>query len=127
MIDRGRNPSSNIADALDRHTIAERTPTMKKTLIASLLFALAIPAAALADGAAIYKTKCNACHGPDGSGQTPVGKNLKIRDLRSAEVQKQTDAELTKLLNEGRGKMPASKLSADDVKAVIAFVRGFKK
>ena len=61
---------------------------MKKTLTCSLLLALALPVVAFADGAAIFKTKCAPCHGADGSGQTPVGKNLKVKDLRSAEVQK---------------------------------------
>jgi mono/diheme cytochrome c family protein len=99
---------------------------MKKTLTCSLLLALALPVVALADGAAIYKTKCAPCHGPDGSGQTPVGKNLKVRDLRSSEVQKLTDADITKVLTEGKGKMPASKLPAPDIKTVIAFVRTLK-
>ena len=99
---------------------------MKKPLICSLLLALALPVVALADGAAIYKTKCAPCHGPDGSGQTPVGKNLKVRDLRSPEVQKLTDAEITKVLTDGKGKMPKSKLAPDDIKLVIAFVRSLK-
>lgn len=99
---------------------------MKKTLTCSLLLALALPVVALADGAALFKTKCAPCHGPDGSGQTPVGKNLKVRDLRSPEAQKLTDAEITKVLTDGKGKMPASKLPADDIKTVIAFVRSLK-
>jgi mono/diheme cytochrome c family protein len=101
---------------------------MKKPLFCAALLAVALPVAAFAaDGAAIYKTKCNACHGPDGSGQTAVGKNLKVKALGSAEVQKLTDAEITKVLTEGKGKMPAAKLPADDMKAVIAFVRTLKK
>jgi mono/diheme cytochrome c family protein len=92
-----------------------------------LLLAIALPITVFADGAAIYKTKCAACHGPDGSGQTPVGKNLKVKDLGSAEVQKLTDAEITKVLTTGKGKMPASKLSPEDIKTVIGFVRGLKR
>jgi len=99
---------------------------MTKALMCSLLFAVALPMAAFADGAALYKTKCAPCHGADGSGQTPVGKSLKVRDLRSAEVQKLSDAEITKVLSAGKGKMPASKLSADDMKAVIGFIRTLK-
>ncbi len=99
---------------------------MKKTLLLALVVVIALPAAVFADGAAIYKTKCNACHGPDGSGQTPVGKGLKLKDLRSPEIQKLTDAEITKALTDGKGKMPASKLSADDIKTVIGYVRSLK-
>jgi cytochrome c6 len=99
---------------------------MKKLMF--LLLALVIALPALADGAAIYKTKCASCHGADGSGQTPVGKSMKIRDLRSPEVQKQTDVELTKIIAGGKGKMPAygKQLSNDDVSALIAHIRTLK-
>ena len=99
---------------------------MTKTFTFFLLLAVALPMAAFADGAATYKTKCAPCHGPDGSGQTPVGKSLKVRDLRSPEVQKLSDAEITRVLADGKGKMPASKLAAADIKAVIGFIRTLK-
>ena len=81
------------------------------------------------DGAAIYKAKCAMCHGPDGAGQTAMGKNLKLRDLRSAEVQKQTDPELTKWITDGKGKMPAykGKLTPVEIAAVVDFIRTLKK
>jgi mono/diheme cytochrome c family protein len=80
------------------------------------------------DGAALYKAKCAACHGPDGGGQTTMGKSMKVRDLRSDEVQKQTDIELTKVISGGKGKMPAfgKQLSTDDVKALIVHIRTLK-
>jgi mono/diheme cytochrome c family protein len=102
---------------------------MKRLItIAALSFAISIPAFAASDGAALYKTKCSTCHGPDGSGQTTMGKNLKLRDLRSAEVQKQTDIELTKIISGGKGKMPpyGKQLSTADVEAIIGFIRTIK-
>jgi mono/diheme cytochrome c family protein len=99
---------------------------MRKALLVMVLV-IALPVAVFADGEAIYKTKCTACHGPDGSGQTPVGKSLKLKDLRSPEIQNLSDAEITKALTDGKGKMPASHLSADDIKAVIGYVRSLKK
>src|SRR5436305_13295437 len=89
----------------------EKRMMMTKTLTCSLLLAVALPMAAFADGAATFKTKCAPCHGADGSGQTPAGKNLKVGDLRSAEVQKLSDAEITKVLSDGKGKVAASKLA----------------
>jgi mono/diheme cytochrome c family protein len=99
---------------------------MTKTLACSLLLAAALPMAAFADGASTFKTNCVPCHGADGSGQTPVGKSLKVRDLRSAEVQKLSDAEITKVVTYGKGKMPARKLAPADIKAVVAFIRTLK-
>ncbi len=92
---------------------------------------LILPRAARADDAAaqLYKTKCAGCHGPDGKGETTMGKALKLRDLASADVQKQSDADLTALISAGRNKMPAygKSLSADQVKSLIGYIRGLAK
>lgn len=101
----------------------------KKTAMLLILAMLIVPAAALADdAAAIYKSKCAICHGPDGSGQTAVGKSLKVRDLRSAEVQKQTDAELEKIISDGREKMPPfkGKITEGDIDNLVKWIRSIK-
>jgi cytochrome c6 len=92
-------------------------------------FIAAVPHTVRADGAAVYKGKCAACHGADGSGNTSVGKNLKLRNLGSPEVQKMTDAELTTVITDGKAKMPAygKKLSADEIKSLVGCIRAFKK
>ncbi len=78
-------------------------------------------------GADVYKAKCAACHGQDGSGNTPVGKSLQVADLRSAAVQSKSDAELIQSVTEGKGNMPAFKgnISDDEIHAVVTFVRTF--
>jgi mono/diheme cytochrome c family protein len=97
--------------------------------VAAALLAIGMPANAAPDGAALYKAKCAMCHGPDGTGQTPTGKAMKVRDFTSADVQKQTDAELTKIVTDGKGKMPVykGKLTDEEIKALVAFIRTFKK
>lgn len=104
---------------------------MRKTLVLTLgvLLVLAAATAMAADGAALFKAKCAACHGADGSGATAVGKAMKIRDLRSADVQKQSNADLTKTIEGGKGKMPVfkGKLSDEEVSAVVKFIRTLKK
>lgn len=107
---------------------------MKKTLtILTLCILIAAPSAFAggggSDGTAIYKAKCAMCHGADGAGQTPMGKNMKLRALGSAEVQKQTDAELVKWIADGKGKMPGykGKLTPADIDALVAFIRTLKK
>ena len=99
-----------------------------KSVLLILVVALA-PIAFAADGAAIYKAKCASCHGADGKGQSPMGKKMNLRDLGSPEVQKQTYKELYDWTADGRGKMPAykDKLSADEIKALVAHMRTFKK
>jgi mono/diheme cytochrome c family protein len=102
--------------------------TSKPLLFATAIFAFTV-VPAHAQSAAVYKAKCAMCHGADGKGDTPVGKSLKLRDLSSAEVQKQTDAELVAITAEGKGKMPAykGKLTDAQIKDVVAFIRTLKK
>ena len=92
---------------------------------------LALPNAVRAqnDATKVFKTNCTLCHADDGSGNSPTGKALKAKDLRSAEVQKQTDAALTEVIAKGRGKMPAfgSKLSPDVINSLVAYIRQLAK
>jgi mono/diheme cytochrome c family protein len=81
------------------------------------------------DAAKVYKTNCVLCHAADGSGNSPSGKALKAKDLKSDEVQKQTDAALSEVITKGRGKMPAfgSKLSPDVINSLVAYIRQLPK
>lgn len=99
-----------------------------KSLLLVLALVLVIAPVALGDGAATFKAKCAMCHGPDGAGQTTMGKNLRLRDLGSAEVQAQTDAQLIATVTNGKNKMPSykGKLTDVEIKAVVAFVRTLK-
>ena len=99
--------------------------------LAGILFALILPAAAVADddSAKTFKTNCALCHSANGSGDTPAGKALKAKDLRSPEVQKQTDAALSEVIAKGKGKMPAfgAKIEPDDMSKLVAYVRDLAK
>jgi len=106
-----------------------------QSLLAVLLFivpALSLTPSAHAadDPAALFKAKCAACHGPDGSGGTPTGKAMGTPDLRSEDVQKQTDAQLIDSTTNGKGKkMPAykGKLTDDQIKQLVGYIRELGK
>jgi len=104
---------------------------MMKKIAVFLTFVLAMPllADATPDGGAIFKSKCAMCHGPDGSGQTAMGRSLKLRDLGSADVQRQTDAQLIAIVADGKEKMPAykGKLSPDEISQLVAHIRTLRK
>jgi mono/diheme cytochrome c family protein len=76
------------------------------------------------DGAAIFKAKCAMCHGPDAAGKPA----MKAPSLISAEAKKKSDADLTTAIT-GTAKHPApvKGLAADDVKAVVAYIRTLQK
>jgi mono/diheme cytochrome c family protein len=99
---------------------------MISTMAVALLLAAALPAAA-DDAAALYKSKCQVCHGADGKG-SPAGQKMGAKDFQSPEVAKQSDADLIKVTKEGKGKMPKydGKLTDDQIKQLIKYIRSLK-
>ncbi len=89
-----------------------------------VLVVLSLPAHAQNASDALYKSKCVACHGPDGSGSA-TGQKLGVHDFHSADVQKQTDAELTAIIANGKNKMPSygKTLKAADIAGLVAYIR----
>ncbi len=103
-----------------------------KTVAIALAVAsiLAIPICAYGqdDTAALYKSKCRVCHGPDGKGETPAGKKVGAKDLHSPEVAKMSDAALFDIVKKGKQKMPAydKKLTDAQIKALVHYIRSLK-
>ena len=103
-----------------------------------LLIAVIIASAGLAsaaDTSALWNQHCASCHAKDGSGSTMMGKKLGLKDYRDGKFQAAfTDAEAERAIKEGvktNGKETMkpfeSKLSDADVKALVAYIRAFKK
>jgi cytochrome c6 len=113
--------------------MASRAAFKGMTAVAALVFVMlgivSLPARAQEGGASLFKTKCAACHGPDGKGETAMGKANKLRDLGSPEVQKQSDGELAGIIENGKGKMPAygKSLKPEQVKELVAYIRSLGK
>jgi mono/diheme cytochrome c family protein len=116
----------------ERRIYSQEKVTMKNVLkasIAALTLALVFSTYTFADGGDTFKAKCAACHGAAGAGDTTMGKNLKLKDLGSPEVQKLSDDELTTIISKGQGKMPAydGKLTKDQIGDLVKFIRTLKK
>src|ERR1700740_3202192 len=79
-------------------------------------------------GADLYKSKCASCHGTAGKGDTAPGKAMKVKDLGSEEVQKQSDADLTAVIEKGKKPMPGyeGKLTKDQISDVVKYLRTLK-
>ena len=97
-------------------------------LLALGLIAVCASPAAAQDAAATYKSKCAMCHGPDGKGSA-MGTKMGAHDFTSADVQKQTDEQLTEVITKGKGKMPAyeGKLKDTEIKDLVGYIRGLAK
>ena len=87
-----------------------------------------------ADAKVTYEKDCAKCHGKDGTGKTKMGEKLGVKDYTDAKVQDAIkDEDMIKVIKEGKKdgdttKMKAfSDLSDDEVKALVAYIRAFKK
>src|SRR5437764_11463266 len=108
-----------------------------KKLLPLLVAVLAIPAisARAADAKALYAKDCAKCHGADGKGETKMGKKLGAKDYTDPKVQAEMkDDAAFKATKDGLkdkdGKVvmkPAEGISDDDIKALVAYMRSFKK
>ena len=106
-----------------------------KTRVLACIFAVLIACTSLlaeensSAGETIFKQKCALCHAADGSGNTPLGKQLQAANLGSKEVQKLSVAEMRKQVHDGRANMPAfgDQLSDQEITQVIQYVRQFGK
>jgi cytochrome c6 len=98
------------------------------TLLACALIAVCTSAAQAQDAAATYKAKCAMCHGADGKGSA-MGQKMGVHDFASADVQKETDAQLTDIITKGKAKMPAygEKLKDTEIKDLVAYIRTLGK
>lgn len=103
--------------------------TGRMAVLTILGLSLAIPAMAQQGGDATYKAKCAMCHGADGTGDTPVGKSMKVNSFKSDADVKASDADLAKVTKEGKGKMPAyaGKLTDDQIQEVVTYIRTLQK
>jgi len=108
---------------------------MKKLLaLTAVVSALTVSSALAADGKALYEQHCTKCHGADGKGQTKMGQKMGAKDYTDAKVQDALkDDAATKAIKEGLKDgdktlmKPTEGLSDDDVKALVAYMRAFKK
>lgn len=109
---------------------------MKKILLLTLaLSAAALLSASAGDAKENYEKSCTKCHGADGKGDTKMGKKLGIKDYTDAKVQAELkDDAAFKAIKEGLKDKedktlmkPAEDLSDADIKALVAYMKAFKK
>jgi cytochrome c553 len=117
----------------------DRNPTHRCRLLPSLLIAISLPLlVATGFGAEVaenWAKHCASCHGKDGKGQTKAGRMAGVKDQTDAQYQaglkdEKMFASKKEGLKEGeKEKMKPfkDKLSDDEIKALVAQVRSFKK
>lgn len=106
----------------------------KAILMTVVACAAMVVSASAADVKENWEKSCKKCHGPEGKGDTTMGKKLEIKDLTDAKVQASLkDDAMFKAIKEGvkegdKTRMKAVEgLNDEEMKALVAYVRTFKK
>jgi mono/diheme cytochrome c family protein len=96
--------------------------------VIAIVFVLSLSAHAQSASETLYKSKCVACHGADGTGSA-TGKKMGAHDFTTADVQGMSDADLATIITNGKNKMPkyGASLKPEDIKGLVAYIRTFKK
>lgn len=108
----------------------------KMMLLTGALLIATVMTARGADVKEVWDKNCASCHGKDGKGETKAGKKAGAKDLTDAKYQGTfTDDQMVKQIKEGMKdktgkelmKPFADKLTDEEIKNIIAYVRAFKK
>ena len=79
------------------------------------------------DGAAIYKSKCVACHGPAGTPSAGMAKMMGIKPVSDPSMKTLTVSQIESTVKNGKGKMkPIAGLTDPQVQAVAAYFKTLK-
>jgi mono/diheme cytochrome c family protein len=89
-------------------------------LALALTAANSAPAAAQADGKALFEKNCTKCHGADGSGDTPAGKKMKVPRWDAEDLQ--VDKAVKTVRENKKHKTVSKKLSDEQLQAIGAHV-----
>jgi mono/diheme cytochrome c family protein len=107
---------------------------MKRIVVRLVLVAFVISIVSIGclaqttDAAALFKSKCAMCHGPDGTANTTMAKNLGIKSYKAPEVKSMSDADLKNIITNGKGKLPSYKsLSAEQIDGLVKYIRELGK
>ena len=78
---------------------------------------------------ALYKAKCQMCHGEKGMADSGAGKSMKVKPVSDPDVAKMNEAQMIGAVKNGMGKMQPykDKLTDAQIKDAVGYFRTFLK
>jgi mono/diheme cytochrome c family protein len=99
-------------------------------MVAAMIAATAgTPAIAQSSGADVYKTKCQSCHGAEGTPNPGIAKAMGVKPVSDPSVKSLSEAQMITDTTNGKAKMPAfkGKLTDAQIKASVDYFRSLAK
>jgi len=97
--------------------------------LATLMVWAGVVVFAQSSGEAVYKAKCQSCHGAQGTPSPAIAKAMGVKSASDPAVKGQSEAQMIAVTSNGKGKMPAykGKLTDAEIKASVDYFRGLAK
>jgi len=88
-----------------------------------------IMAFAQSEGAAVYKARCQMCHGMEGTPNPGIAKRFGVKPAKDPAVKGMSEAQMLAETSNGKGKMPGfkGKLTEAQIKDAVTYFRTFAK
>jgi len=105
------------------------TTLFRNAVAAMAMILLAGSVSFAQSGEALYKSKCQMCHGEKGLADSGAGKAMKMKPATDPDVKKLSEAQMIDAVRDGMGKMQAykGKLTDDQIKDAVGYFRTFAK
>ena len=102
---------------------------MKISTGLSTIAIMAATSVAIAQGADVYKTKCQSCHGAAGVPSAGMAKSMGMKSVSDPDVKAMSEAKMIAITTDGHGKMPAfkGKLTDAQIKEAVEHYRSLGK
>jgi cytochrome c6 len=103
------------------------TNRMRSTIVLAAASFMACSVSFAQSGEALYKTKCQSCHGATGTPNPGIAKLLGVKPVSDPEIKKLTTDQVEATVKAGKGKMkPVAGLTDSQVKDVSAYFKTLK-
>ena len=99
------------------------------TAVAAAILFAGVGAQAQSGGQAVYKMKCQSCHGAEGVPNPGIAKMMGVKPVTDPAVKAHSAAQMIAITANGKGKMPAfkSKLTDAQIKDSVDYFRSLMK